>query len=302
MRVLFLGMLRKFSLSPLLTLLAGGIKVVGVIVPASELAQQTKTVVERLRPPPVPSQLPMAIQNVVELAWRAGRPVYAVQRLNDPAVLETVRALRPDVGCVACFPWRIPAALLAAPPLGFLNLHPSLLPAYRGPAPLFWIFRHGDQAAAGVTVHFMDEGLDSGDIAAQAPVTLPDGFSGAAADEVCAEAGGRLLAEVIEKLAAGALVRRPQPPGGSYYPWPTPADFTLSTEWPARRAFNFMRGTVEWGQPYRVTVAGEEIALASAVAFDPATTLPAPAVPLDDTIRLQFTPGVLEATSTDFTD
>ena len=104
------------------------------------------------------------------------------------------------------------------PRLGFLNLHPSLLPAYRGPRPVYWQLRH--QAPTGVTVHYMDEGLDTGDVAAQRPVALPPGLSEAQAERRLMLVGLDLLRGILAELAQGIVRRRPQPPGGSTYGFP----------------------------------------------------------------------------------
>ncbi|HEX9370936.1 MAG TPA: formyltransferase family protein, partial [Roseiflexaceae bacterium] len=159
---------------------------------------------------------------------------------------------------------------------------------------LFWTFR-GGETHTGVTIHFMDEALDAGDIAAQAPVALPDGISGATAERICATLGGRLMVETLRALAAGALARRPQPPGGSYEPAPGAEDFRIDPAWPARHAFNFMRGTAEWGQPYLVAVDGADLALAAAIGYDAGAVLGAPYVHMGDEVRVQLAPGVLRA-------
>jgi methionyl-tRNA formyltransferase len=212
--------------------------------------------------------------------------------------VKVLAKLAPDVACVACFPYRIPTALLNVPPAGFLNLHPSLLPAYRGPAPLFWTFRNGEQQT-GVTVHFMDEGLDTGDIVLQAPLTLPDGISGHAAETRCAALAGQLLVEAVQALADGRLPRRPQPAGGHYDPWPSLAAFTLSPAWSARRAFNFMRGTAEWRQPYAIYLDGERFALQAAVSYNAGEELGQPYVRSGRSLRIQFSAGVVDAVLVD---
>jgi methionyl-tRNA formyltransferase len=228
------------------------------------------------------------------VAWEREIPVLAINRPEAPATRAALAALQPDLACVACFSLRIPPSLLTLPPLGFLNLHPSLLPAYRGPAPLFWIFRQGEYET-GVTVHFMNEGLDAGDIALQARVEAPDGISGAAADALYAARGGELLVEAVQRLQNGVLSRQPQPAGGSYHPRPTAADFHITVTWPARRAFNFMRGTVEWNQPYIVEAGEERVTLRSAVAYTAGGTLDRPLVRRERDVWLQFTPGILHA-------
>lgn len=288
LRILYLGLNGPFSRAPLAALLAAGHVPVGVIVPAEEDSGPIRP----LDPAPSPGELPEA--DTVQLAWAHQVPVFAVGNLHAPETAQTLSWLRPDVACVACFPWRIPPALLALPPHGFLNLHPSLLPAYRGPYPLFWTFRDGLQET-GVTLHYMDETLDTGDIALQAPLVLPDGISGPAADRRAGEIGGQLLVKAIPRLTAGTLPRRPQPARGAYYAAPTAADFRLTSGWSAQRAFNFMRGTAEWGRPYLLETGERSFFLGEALAFFPRHQLNEPYRESGREIWLQFTPGVLRA-------
>lgn len=296
LRVVYIGTRGAFSLPPLEALLAAHADVRAVIVPAAP--EQA----ESLAPLPPPrraahSLIPMISsfveETVVHTAWQRGIPVFAVRRFGA-ALQAHCAALQPDVICVACFPRRLPGWLLDLPTHGALNVHPSLLPAYRGPAPLFWTFRDGQQAT-GVTVHFMDESFDTGDIAAHASLTLPDGISGLAADQLCATLGGQLLVEALDQLQRGMLQRRSQPPGGSQQPWPAAADFVISTDWSARRAFNFICGTTEWGEFYTVEAGGEQLQIAAALAYDEHAQLDAPFVRAGDEIEIQFSPGVLRA-------
>lgn len=255
MNVLFFGMLGEFSRLVLQALLEAGFATAGVVVPA----ENGGVPIRELKPVTAPStssgravsilQLTPPQPHIVHLAWQRGLPVYEVSRLAAPKTRQTLAELRPDVACAACFNKRIPAALLALPQHGFLNVHPSLLPQFRGPAPLFWTFRAGVQET-GITIHFMDEGLDTGDIALQAPLMLPDGISGPEADVLSGSLGGQLLVDALHQLASGALIRTPQPRGGSAQPWPQAADFRIPASWPARRTFNFMRGTAVFGQPF----------------------------------------------------
>ncbi|MCB9148118.1 MAG: hypothetical protein H6641_05105 [Caldilineaceae bacterium] len=224
-------------------------------------------------------------------------PVYDIFSLQTPELPALIRRLQPHVACVACFPQRIPSDLLHLPRHGFLNVHPSLLPAHRGPAPLFWIFRNGTQATAGgVTIHHMDARFDTGPMAAQVAVALADGISGPEAEQRCTQKGGELLVQVLQALAAGNLVSQPQPAGGSYQSWPQTTDFRLDTNWSARRAFNFMCGVAEWGTPFAVEAAGETIHLRRAIAYDAGQKLSTPVRYIDTSlVELQFSPGVLVA-------
>lgn len=296
LRVLYLGLPGEFSRLPLAVLLDAGVEVCGLVVSAVDDA--TDRTIEPVMPPTGPNTIwlaPAQGGSIVQVAWAHDIPVFRVGRLNDAHTLATIAALRPDVALVACFSQRIPASWLELPPHGFLNLHPSLLPAFRGPAPLFWTFRAG-QNETGVTLHWLDEGLDTGDIALQASVTLPDGLSGVEADQLCATVGAGLMIEALQRLAVGTLPRRPQPPGGSYHSWPQAADFRIHTTWAARRAFNFIRGTAEWGRPYPVVVGKEQVMLETTLSYQADGALDRPIIRQGAEVWLQFNPGILQAT------
>ncbi len=296
-RLLFFGMPGIFSRTVLDALLHAHAPVCAVILPAS--TPHAPPVLLRPAPPPLlpDDDLPLLTTFVapttLHLAWQHSLPVYEMGQLNSPDTHALIHSLAPDVACVACFSKRISAPLLAIPRYGFLNVHPSRLPAYRGPAPLFWQLRNGEPQI-GVTVHWMDATLDTGDIAAQAPLQLPDGLAGPKLDELCAKAGGELLLEVLKTLATGRPSRTTQPNNGSIQPWPQAVDFTLHTTWSARHAYNFMRGTAEWGQPYAVEVAGEQFWLSTALSYT-RDALGEPYVREGDVVQIQFTPGVLQA-------
>ena len=186
--------------------------------------------------------------SIPALAFQSGIPSYESGEIGHPEVTDWLIEMSVDVVCVACWNRVIPASVLDIPRHGFLNVHPSLLPAYRGPYPLFWQFRSGE-TATGVSVHWMDAGLDTGDIAGQREIQFEDGIRGAEA--LCALSGGELLAEVLVNLKNGELLRDPQPARGSYFPAPSSEDFALDADWHPRRAFNFMRANAEWGIPFR---------------------------------------------------
>lgn len=233
-------------------------------------------------------------KSTTAIAWQQGLPVYAIKHLRAPALVTWLQNLQPDLVCVTCFPWRIPAALLTIPTYGFLNLHPTRLPNYRGPAPLFWQLRDGIQAS-GVTIHWMDETFDTGAIAAQAPLQLTDGLSGPQADRAYGDLGAALFAHVLKAVAGGIVPRQPQPAGGSYQSWPQAADFALDPQWSAQHAFNFMRGTAEWQQPYQFATGARTIRLTHALDYAPEGKLAKPFVQAQGVAAIQFQPGVLRA-------
>src|SRR6266496_6280435 len=123
-----------------------------------------------------------------------------------------LESVQPDLVACIGFPWKIPPAALAVPRLGWLNGHPSLLPRHRGPLPVAWAIREGDEEI-GITFHLMDADLDTGPILAQRRYPVgelqpPDTFYPEFGPTV-----GEALAEALERLAAGDG-GTPQPEGG----------------------------------------------------------------------------------------
>ncbi len=286
LRIVYLGMGGAFSLIPLRALLAAGHPVAAVVLPGDST---------RWMPPEAAAgDLPLLASPVQpdmrHEAWRNGIPVLEVGRLAEAATLAAVASLRPDLICVACFPRILPVDWLALPERGCLNLHPSLLPAYRGPVPLFWQLRAGE-TATGVTVHSMNEGIDTGDIVAQAPFVYPEGASDVEIERVAAEACARLL---VAALAAPSVPRRPQPAdGASYQPFPAVEDRSIPTTWTARHAFNFARGAANMA-PFWLHLDGRRTWVDAAFALDPNGTLTEPYQRRGQTVRVRFEPGVVD--------
>jgi methionyl-tRNA formyltransferase len=295
MRVIFCGTHCAFSTAPLRLLIEAGHDLCAIVIPSDQAIGGRP--IAPLSPPQltaIPLVESTSTPSIVSLAWERQIPVYQVSRLAAAETLEAFEQWQAAVACVACFPKRFPAAVLNVPRWGFLNIHPSLLPHYRGPHPLFWMLRHGDRRF-GVTIHFMDEHWDSGDIAAQAEVDLPDGITGEEADSTLSQYGAELLLDVLDQLEKDRLTRRAQPPDGSYFSTPHAADFEIETTWSAQRAFNFMRGTAEWQRPYPIDVAGQRFTLKQALFYSSHEVLEQPYQLWRDQIDIQFTPGVLRA-------
>lgn len=295
MNLIFFGMTGLMSLAPLEDLLNSGIEVKAVIIPADQ--PTTIPLPHRIEPPrPAPTDLPLInpyfSQNIVHLAWEHGIPVWQVARLSDPPTLALLAELHPDLMVVACFPSIFPASVLQLPRYGCLNLHPSPLPAYRGPVPLFWMARQGEHQA-GVTLHFMDQGADTGDIVAQTSFPWPEGMSGPELEQRCAAAGGQLLVAAVKQLAQnGQLPRRPQPTeGSSYFSWPADEDLLIPTTWEARRAFNFLRAASDW--PLVIAAGEKRFPVRRALDYMSDQVLGQPYRYEGDEVWIQFQPGVL---------
>ncbi len=295
MRVIFFGTLCTFSTAPLRLLIEAGHDLCAVMIPADQsLSGRSIAPLSPAHLAPIPLVAATAAPSIVSIAWHNQIPVYQVNRFSTRETLDTLVQLQADIACVACFPKRLPAALLSVPRGGFLNVHPSLLPHYRGPYPLFWMLRHGDRRF-GVTIHFMDERLDTGDIAAQAEFDLPDGLSDEEIDRTLSLHGAELLLDVLHQLEQGQLMWRAQPAGGSYFSVPQETDFVIETAWSAQRAFNFMRGTSEWQRTYPIEVTGRHFTLRHALFYSSREVLKQPYRLFGDQVDIQFSPGVLRA-------
>ena len=136
-------------------------------------------------------------------------PVYQPKRIRDEEAVHMLREQTADIFIVAAFGQILPKDVLDIPPLGCVNVHASLLPKYRGAAPIQWAVINGD-AVSGVTTMQMGEGLDDGDMLLKEEVVLaPDETGGSLFDRL-AEVGGRLCVQTMEALAAGTIQPIPQ--------------------------------------------------------------------------------------------
>ncbi len=158
-----------------------------------------------------------------------------------PALLA---GLAPDLILVTGFPWKLPPALLALPRLGAINVHPALLPAYRGPNPLFWQIMNGE-TQTGLTVHRMEPEFDTGPILAQRAIPIEPEDDIDSLYPKLLPLGAALIPEALALVAAGAP-GTPQPAeGASYAPLSTKADRWLDWSRPAAQLHNQVRA---WGQ------------------------------------------------------
>ncbi len=150
---------------------------------------------------------------VHEAAHRQRLPVRHPARLEDPAGFS---ALAPDVAVVAAYGLILPAPILAAPRLGCVNIHASLLPRWRGAAPIQRAILAGDDET-GITIMQMDEGLDTGGILSQRRLAVGPGDDAGAVHDALAAMGAGLAVETLDDVAAGRLGASPQPDAGATY-------------------------------------------------------------------------------------
>lgn len=268
-RIIFLGMEGDFSLPSLRALLKHDIEVSAVVIPAQQVPDyELQPVRQREQPHLTHAVLPLLHASIVQLAWEQGIPVWEVGRMSDPEVISILARYEPDIICVACFSQRIPRAILDLPRLGCLNVHPSLLPANRGPVPLFWTFHEGCQRT-GVTIHLMNAVMDGGAILTQEVINVPDGISYAQLEALCAMRGGELLVRTVQDLYKGIVRRIPQDETkSSYHVFPSNGDFVVyPCKWTARHAYNFICGLAHWGEPIQLYVDGKYLPVQEATAY-----------------------------------
>lgn len=230
------------------------------------------------------------------IASEGGVPLIHLGSMQDEDVLDRVRCLEPDFLLVACFPMILGGPWLTLPKQMCLNLHPSVLPSYRGPTPLFWQFREGEHET-GVTLHVIEENVDAGDIVAQSVMPLSVGVRFSETNAKLADTGAALMVDMLQRMSAGIAVPRAAQDEvlASYQPFPKEKDFRFDTHFTAERAFRFMQGTREWGVPFEVD-AGEAIfALEHALNYHDDARMAVPFEIDGNHVRIRFSEGVLEA-------
>jgi methionyl-tRNA formyltransferase len=145
------------------------------------------------------------------LAQKLGLPVFQPQKVKDKSFLDIFYQLNPEMVVVAAFGQILPKTIIEFPKFGCLNIHPSLLPKYRGAAPLNWSIIRGE-TKTGVTIMLMDEGMDSGDILLQSGTPLNATETYGQLHDLLAKEGADLLMTAIEQIIAGTALRHPQDP------------------------------------------------------------------------------------------
>jgi methionyl-tRNA formyltransferase len=191
----------------------------GAAVPALErLLGSSHEVVAVVTAPDRPRGrgLEMAASPVKEAALAAGLQVLQPPTLRDPAVQATLAGLHADVFVVCAYGLILPKAVLDIPRLGCVNIHFSLLPAFRGAAPVAWALAQG-ATATGVTIMQMDPGLDTGPVLDQVAEPVRDDDDTGTLEARLAVAGAELAVSVLDRLEAGTIRPRPQDDAASSY-------------------------------------------------------------------------------------
>jgi len=178
---------------------------------------------------------------VARAARRLGIPVLQPARVRDPAFLPALATFAPELIAVVAFGQILPRALLDVAPLGCVNVHASLLPKYRGAAPIQRAILEGE-TVTGITTMFMNERLDEGDLLLAREVPIAPGETAGDLGERLARVGAALLLETMDALAAGRITRQPQDHArATLAPRLTKEDGRICWEEPARAIVNRVR-------------------------------------------------------------
>ncbi len=231
MRIVFMGT-PDFSVGTLEKLVEAGHKIIGVVTQPDKPKGRGKA----LQPTPVK-----------EAALKHGLTVYQPRRIREEEFQAVLKDLNPEVIVVVAFGQIIPKTVLELPKYGCINVHASLLPKYRGAAPIQWAVIDGEKTA-GVTIMKMDEGLDTGDMYAKAEIPLAEDETGGSLFDKLSLLGAELLAESLPKIASGELAPVPQPeesPNG-YARMITKEDGRMDWTRPAEELERRIRGVIPW--------------------------------------------------------
>ncbi|MDF0650242.1 MAG: methionyl-tRNA formyltransferase [Nitrospira sp. LK265] len=234
MRIVYMGT-PEFAVPPLEALLRSDDQVVGVVTQPD----RPKGRGQQLVSPPVKL-----------LAERAEIPVLQPLKIRTSEFLQALSSWQPDLIAVAAYGRILHTPILRLPPMGCVNVHGSLLPKYRGAAPVQWAVINGE-TETGITTMLMDEGMDTGPMLLQEKLEIsPDDTAGTLAPRL-AELGGRLLVDTITQLKAGTLIPRKQDDGlATLAPLLKKEDGLIDWTMTATALANRVRGLSPWPGAY----------------------------------------------------
>lgn len=234
MRIVFMGT-PSFAVPSLKALLEHGEEVVGVYTQPDK----PKGRGYKLTPPPVK-----------ELAVESGIPVFQPETLKSPEVFRELKALNPELIIVVAYGKILPVSILELPKYHCINVHGSLLPKYRGAAPIQWSVLNGD-TTAGVTTMYMAEGLDTGDMIECTEVAVGENETASELYDRLSLIGADLLIHTLESVKTGKVEAIPQNNAeATYAPMLTKEMSLLDFHKPAHLVHNLIRGLSDWPCAY----------------------------------------------------
>jgi methionyl-tRNA formyltransferase len=221
----------------------------------------------------------LATSPVKETALRLSLPVYQPERVRRPEIVEQLRAMHAEVMVIVGYGQIIPQSIIDIPPVGIINVHASLLPKYRGAAPIQWAIANGE-SRTGVTTMRIDAGLDTGDMLLKWETGIGPAENAVELSRRLARAGADLLVETLAGLTAGTIVPQKQDHSqASLAPILKKEDGSIDWKWPARKIFNRTRAFLPWPGAYSFFRGQMFHVWKARVEEDPATGVPGQLLP-----------------------
>ena len=256
MRILFMGT-PDFAVPSLEALLNAGHEICGVFTQPDKPKNRGM----KLQAPPVK-----------EFALAHDIPVFQPESVKDGGALEQIRQLQPELIAVAAYGRILPVDILEFPAYGCINVHSSLLPKYRGSAPIHWAILNGDEES-GVTIMHMAKAMDAGDIIAQSATPIEPNETVENLHDRLAQMGAALLVEVVDQIKAGTAKRTPQDESKvTYAPMLSrelsPLDWTRT----ARQLHDQVRGLIPWPATTTDIIGGQPVKIFEVEELGVATT------------------------------
>jgi methionyl-tRNA formyltransferase len=186
---------------------------------------------------------------IKELAINKGIQVFQPQNIKDPLFLKELNSIKPEIIIVVAYGKILPSQILALPVYGCINVHASLLPKYRGAAPIQWAIIRGDKKT-GITTILMDEGLDTGDILLQEETDIYDNDNADTLSRRLSDIGASLLIKTVPEIKAGTIKPFSQEGTPSYAPPLKKEQGRLNWSDTATDIVNFVRGMYPWPGAY----------------------------------------------------
>jgi methionyl-tRNA formyltransferase len=234
MKLIFMGT-PQFAVPCLAGLVEAGHEIAGVVTRVDKPAGRGRVLAE----PPVKIA-----------ARKQGLPLLQPKRVRDPDFITALRKLEPQAIVVAAYGQILPKDILTLPPFGCINVHASLLPTYRGAAPINWAIVRGDRET-GITIMQMDEGMDTGAVLMQESMPIEPGDTAGTLGEKLSRLGAKLITKALPLLEAGKLTPRPQDNSkASLAPLLRKEDGLIDWRRPAAELHNRVRGLSPWPGAY----------------------------------------------------
>jgi len=230
MGIVFMGT-PQFAVETLEQLIQAGHQILGVVTQPD----RPKGRGSKLNPTPVKVK-----------ADEYGLPVYQPEKIRDPIFIQKLADLKPEVIVVVAYGQILPKEILELPPLGCINVHASLLPKYRGAAPIHWSIINGEKET-GVTTMLMDQGLDTGNMLLKTSVEIGSSETTGELHDKLAVLGGQLLIETLSMMAKGEITPQAQDDGqATYAPLLNKEHELINWQKKAQDIQNLIRGMNPW--------------------------------------------------------